>query len=71
VSNQDSDEELIMLKEELRRKAARIPIEIDPLDPFAPVERINYSGLSPEEIRDLLAACPDSMDQTFSDEEGD
>lgn len=56
----------------MRRKAARIPVEIDPNDPFAPVERINYSGLSPEEIRDLLAACPDSLDQISSyEDDGD
>jgi hypothetical protein len=31
-------------------------------DPFAPVEMSNFEGLTPDQIRDLMNACPDSYE---------
>lgn len=40
-----------------------------PQDPFSGLDRANFSGLSPDAIRDLMAACPDSFEHdSFSDD---
>ena len=41
-------------------------------DPFAPVEMSNFEGLTPDQIRDLMNACPDSYEQdSYIDESED
>lgn len=44
----------------------------DPEDPFAPVEQFDFEGLTPDQIRDLLAGCPDSFEHnTYSEQSED
>jgi|LauGreDrversion4_2_1035121.scaffolds.fasta_scaffold577874_3 hypothetical protein len=40
-------------------------------DPFAPVEMSNFEGLTPDQIRDLMNACPDSYEQESYIEESE
>ena len=61
TGNIDADEN--QQKIPLDQRARKISGGADAGDPFNSVEQFNLDGLTAEQIRELMAACPESFEQ--------